>query len=140
MSRHGESTQEESAHDVLAAEEFGMGTGDPQLHVEPPHDVLAAEEFGMGTGDPTLRHDHPLTLPEEPTGASPEPHDVLAAEEFAVPAGHVGAGGPGAAGPADRGSAVTATGRGAGRRSRLLAAGAVAALVSLGALVRGRRR
>ncbi len=53
---------------MLAAEEFGMGTPDPRLHVEPPHDVLAAEEFGMGTPDPRL-HVEPA-------------HDVLAAEEF----------------------------------------------------------
>jgi hypothetical protein len=87
MSRHDPPTDAERPHDVLAAEEFALGTADPALHVEPPHDVLAAEEFGMGTGDPTLRHD-PLILPEEPPGAPAEPHDVLAAEEFAVPAGH----------------------------------------------------
>ena len=51
---------------------------------EPAHDVLAAEEFGMGVADPGLHHG-PVTLPSDPTGIE-EPHDVLAAEEFAMPA------------------------------------------------------
>ena len=51
---------------------------------EPAHDVLAAEEFGMGAADPGLHHG-PVTLPSDPTGIE-EPHDVLAAEEFAMPA------------------------------------------------------
>ena len=39
-------------HDVLAAEEFGIGTRDERYPVDPsgiedPHDVLAAEEFAM---------------------------------------------------------------------------------------------
>ncbi|MGH2916230.1 MAG: hypothetical protein ACRDMX_14715, partial [Solirubrobacteraceae bacterium] len=38
----------DDAHDVLAAEEFGVGVRDPALHHEPAHDVLAAEEFGVG--------------------------------------------------------------------------------------------
>jgi MYXO-CTERM domain-containing protein len=50
------------------------------------HDVLAAEEFGMPAADPSLRH-QPITLPDDPTGIA-EPHDVLAAEEFAMPATH----------------------------------------------------
>ena len=42
----------ESPHDVLAADEFGIGTGatrfPPDPHrFEPPHDILAAEEFAM---------------------------------------------------------------------------------------------
>jgi hypothetical protein len=42
----------EAPHDVLAADEFGIGTGDERLppdphRFEPPHDVLAAEEFAM---------------------------------------------------------------------------------------------
>jgi hypothetical protein len=78
MSEH----EEEKAHDVLAAEEFGMPTRDPRL--EPAHDVLAAEEFGMPAGDPALHHG-PVRLPDDPTGIA-EPHDVLAAEEFALPA------------------------------------------------------
>ena len=46
-------------HDVLAAEEFGIGTRDERYPADPtgiedPHDVLAAEEFAMpapGTTD-----------------------------------------------------------------------------------------
>jgi hypothetical protein len=39
-------------HDVLAAEEFGIGTRDQRYPADPtgipePHDVLAAEEFAM---------------------------------------------------------------------------------------------
>jgi hypothetical protein len=39
-------------HDVLAAEEFGIGTRDERhppdpTGIEDPHDVLAAEEFAM---------------------------------------------------------------------------------------------
>jgi hypothetical protein len=39
-------------HDVLAAEEFGIGTRDERFPADPrgiqePHDVLAAEEFAM---------------------------------------------------------------------------------------------
>jgi hypothetical protein len=74
----------DAAHDVLAAEEFGMPAPDPALHREPAHDVLAAEEFGMPAPDPALHHG-PVTLPSDPTGIA-EPHDVLAAEEFAMPA------------------------------------------------------
>ena len=42
----------EAPHDVLAADEFGIGTSDRRLppdphRFEPPHDVLAAEEFAM---------------------------------------------------------------------------------------------
>jgi hypothetical protein len=51
---------------------------------EPAHDVLAAEEFGVPAPDPSLHHG-PITLPEDPSGIV-EPHDVLAAEEFAMPA------------------------------------------------------
>jgi hypothetical protein len=75
----------EDVHDVLAAEEFGMGEADPALHRESPHDVLAAEEFEVGAVDPSL-HRGPITVPAEP-GAGPRAHDVLAADEFAVPAG-----------------------------------------------------
>ena len=45
----------EEPHDVLAAEEFGIGTrenrfpGDP-TGIRAPHDVLAAEEFAMPAG------------------------------------------------------------------------------------------
>jgi MYXO-CTERM domain-containing protein len=66
----------EEPHDVLAAEEFGIGTrenrfpGDP-TGIREPHDVLAAEEFAMpagaephdGGGDgPGLRSFLPLAL------------------------------------------------------------------------------
>jgi hypothetical protein len=42
----------EPPHDVLAADEFGIGTAagrfPPDPHrFEPPHDILAAEEFAM---------------------------------------------------------------------------------------------
>ena len=42
-------------HDVLAAEEFGIGTRDERFPADPsgiqePHDVLAAEEFPMPAG------------------------------------------------------------------------------------------
>jgi hypothetical protein len=45
----------EEPHDVLAAEEFGIGTRDEHLPPDPtgihePHDVLAAEEFAMPAG------------------------------------------------------------------------------------------
>jgi hypothetical protein len=53
------------------------------------HDVLAAEEFGVPAPDPSLHHG-PITLPDDPTGIT-EPHDVLAAEEFALPAPRYGA-------------------------------------------------
>jgi len=61
----------------------------PQDHQSKPdeaHDVLAAEEFGMPAPDPILHRHEPVTLPGDPTGIV-EPHDVLAAEEFAMPAG-----------------------------------------------------
>ena len=46
----------EAPHDVLAAEEFGIGTRDERWPADPtgiaePHDVLAAEEFAMPVGD-----------------------------------------------------------------------------------------
>jgi hypothetical protein len=45
----------EEPHDVLAAEEFGIGTRDERYPPDPtgiqePHDVLAAEEFAMPAG------------------------------------------------------------------------------------------
>ena len=83
MTDHDETP--DTVHDVLAAEEFGMGEADPGLHQESPHDVLAADEFEVGAADPSL-HRGPIIVPPEP-GAGPRPHDVLAADEFAVPAG-----------------------------------------------------
>lgn len=60
-----------------------MTKGQPPSE-DPAHDVLAAEEFGVPAPDPGLHHG-PVTLPSDPTGIA-EPHDVLAAEEFAMPA------------------------------------------------------
>jgi hypothetical protein len=45
----------EEPHDVLAAEEFGIGTRENRFPSDPtglrePHDVLAAEEFAMPAG------------------------------------------------------------------------------------------
>jgi MYXO-CTERM domain-containing protein len=45
----------EEPHDVLAADEFGIGTRDERMPPDPtgiqePHDVLAAEEFAMPAG------------------------------------------------------------------------------------------
>jgi hypothetical protein len=53
-------------------------------------DVLAAEEFGVPARDPSLHHG-PIPLPGDPSGIA-GPHDVLAAEEFAMPAPRYGAG------------------------------------------------
>ncbi len=58
---------------------------------EPAHDVLAAEEFGVPAPDPSLHHG-PVTLPDDPRGLA-APHDVLAAEEFAMPAPRPGSSG-----------------------------------------------
>ena len=52
---------------------------------EPAHDVLAAEAFAVPAPDPQLRHG-PVELPEDPSGIA-EPHDILAAEAFAMPVG-----------------------------------------------------
>lgn len=54
---------------------------------EPAHDILAAEEFGMPAPDPDLHHG-PVVVPEDPATADEPPHDVLAAEQFAMPAVH----------------------------------------------------
>jgi len=50
--RQGGSGSPEEPHDILAAEEFGIGTRDERFPADPsgiedPHDVLAAEEFAM---------------------------------------------------------------------------------------------
>jgi MYXO-CTERM domain-containing protein len=52
----------EEPHDVLAADEFGIGTRDERLPPDPtgiqePHDVLAAEEFAMPAGAEPRRGD-----------------------------------------------------------------------------------
>jgi len=46
----------EEPHDVLAAEEFGIGTGEERYPADPagieePHDVLAADEFPIPAPD-----------------------------------------------------------------------------------------
>lgn len=74
--------RDEEAHDILAADEFGIGTRDDRYPGDPTgneraHDVLAAEEFPMPTRDQRYA---------DPSGIH-EPHDVLAAEEFAMPGG-----------------------------------------------------
>jgi hypothetical protein len=59
-------------HDVLAAEEFGIGTrenrfpGDP-TGIREPHDVLAAEEFAMPAG----------VEPHDESGGRPGPRALL---------------------------------------------------------------
>ena len=58
-------------HDVLAADEFGIGTRDERLPPDPtgikePHDVLAAEEFAMPAAGE--RHDD---------GAGPGPRTLV---------------------------------------------------------------
>ncbi|HET9720017.1 MAG TPA: hypothetical protein VFP55_08075 [Solirubrobacteraceae bacterium] len=68
-------------HDILAAEAFAMGEGDPGLHREAAHDILAAEAFALPSADRGSRH----TPPDEHTD-DPAPHDVLSAEEYAMPA------------------------------------------------------
>jgi hypothetical protein len=111
---HSEPRDAEPAHDVLAAEEFGMPAPDPAL--EPAHDVLAAEEFGMPAPDPALHHG-PVALPEDPTGIA-EPHDVLAAEEFAMPA------------PRGRAGAAIDAPQRSRRRTALMAAAGLAAIAT----------
>jgi hypothetical protein len=58
---------------------------EPSSAGESAHDVLAAEEFAMPAADPDLHHREPVVLPDDPTGIA-EPHDILAAEEFPIPA------------------------------------------------------
>lgn len=79
-----------------------MPAPDPALHREEAHDVLAAEEFGMPAPDPVLHHREPVNLPSDPSGIV-EPHDVLAAEEFAMPAGRPAVSGLPTVGPSDEG-------------------------------------
>ena len=60
----------EEPHDVLAADEFGIGTRDDRLPPdphggEPPHDILAAEEFAMPGGG--WQRDEPGTGPDPRT-------------------------------------------------------------------------
>ena len=63
-------TEHEPPHDILAADEFGIGTRDERIPPDPtgitePHDVLAAEEFAMPAGgEPRASQGH---LPEPRT-------------------------------------------------------------------------
>jgi hypothetical protein len=61
----------EAPHDVLAADEFGIGTADARMppdphRFEPPHDILAAEEFAMPAG--VERHGAPAAAPATGSG------------------------------------------------------------------------
>jgi len=62
----------EAPHDVLAADEFGIGTRDDRLPPDPsgieePHDVLAAEEFAMPAG----------AEPHGDDGGGPDPRTLI---------------------------------------------------------------
>ena len=62
----------EEPHDVLAADEFSIGTRDERLPPDPtgiqePHDVLAAEEFAMPAG----------IEPHEEGRARPDPRTLI---------------------------------------------------------------
>jgi len=67
---------EHEPRDILAAEAFAVGAGDPGLHHEPARDVLAAEEF-------------PLPAPEQhsvpPDWQAPDPASAASAETAVVP-------------------------------------------------------
>ena len=70
----------DAPHDVLAADEFGIGTADHRLppdphRFEPPHDILAAEEFAM----PAAAERHGPVAATAPGGRSVTPLLVLAA-------------------------------------------------------------
>jgi hypothetical protein len=65
-------TEHEPPHDILAADEFGIGTRDERLPPDPtgiaePHDVLAAEEFAMPAGD----------VPRDAGGEGPDPRTLV---------------------------------------------------------------
>jgi hypothetical protein len=121
---HAQAHTDAHAHDILAAEEFGMPAPDPRLHRDEAHDVLAAEEFVVPAPDPRLHHG-PVLLPADPTGIA-EAHDVLAAEEFALPA------------PVTHALAPSPVARGLDRGTP--SRGATVALGALGLLLVRRRR
>lgn|SRR5436190_1268714 len=90
-----------------------MSERPPNPLQESAHDVLAAEEFAMPAPDPALHHP-PIVPPEDPIGIS-EPHDVLAADEYPMPASRSGGAGAARAlarhaGDRWRGVAVAAAG------------------------------
>jgi hypothetical protein len=113
-------------HDVLAAEEFPVGVGDPALHEEPVHDLLAAEEFPVGSRDASLARG-PVEVPESPSVGGGPPREVLAADAFPVPAGRAAR----SFGPHTPS---------AGEPTRMRALAAMAAGVGLAVLVARRRR
>ena len=64
----------EAPHDVLAADEFGIGTADNRLppdphRFEPPHDILAAEEFALPAAG--LRGSSPAAVAPQPRSLTP---------------------------------------------------------------------
>jgi len=70
----------DAPHDVLAADEFSIGTSDRSLppdphRFEPPHDILAAEEFAMPAG----AQQRPVGAPASAGNRSVAPLFVLAA-------------------------------------------------------------
>lgn len=106
----------EPPHDILAAEAFAMGEGDPGLHREAAHDILAAEAFAMPAADRGRRQ-----APRDEHSDDPAPHDVLSAEEYAMPAGRSNA-------PAPEVAAARAAARRDARRRVALAVGVLAVL------------
>jgi hypothetical protein len=59
----------EEPHDVLAAEEFGIGSREAPYPPDPsgidePHDVLAAEEFAMPAPDAANGESDPRLVPD----------------------------------------------------------------------------
>ena len=69
-----EPQQNDKPHDILAAEEFGIGTRDERVPPDPtgihePHDVLAAEEFAMPS--PADHAEHPSGGPSRPAWIVP---------------------------------------------------------------------
>ena len=65
-----------------------MPSNDTTTDDDHAHDVLAAEKFAMPAADPELHHRGPVRLPADPAdpGGRTAPHDILAAEEFPMPA------------------------------------------------------
>lgn len=64
-----------AAHDILAAEAFAVGAGDPALHREAAHDVLAADQFPLPAAKP---HAVP---PEWQRGGAPGAQPVAPARQ-----------------------------------------------------------
>ena len=67
---------EPKPRDVLAAEAFAVGAGDPALHHEPARDVLAADEFPVPAPEPhSVPPDWqaPSSAPGDSTGLASRP-------------------------------------------------------------------